>query len=251
MILSKKNMFVFVKGKKVAGTSVEVLLSSICGPEDIITPITPVDEKYRIMCGYRYSQNYGAKIEDHNNYISLVNSLPREELINVKHPRGAFYNHMPYTEILDSFGGIPNEWLVFAVERCPYHKILSFANMQLNFKKYKNTGKDMESDIEALRMKISELVKNRKIANVKNVDLYKDHDGRVKTHILRFENLREDIKKLMIRLNLETYPKLPHLKKGMSSNNIDLHDFFSKDQLKTINEIFHQEFDFFGYKMIY
>ena len=38
MILSKKNKFLFIKGRKVASTSVEVFLSSFCGTEDIITP---------------------------------------------------------------------------------------------------------------------------------------------------------------------------------------------------------------------
>lgn len=45
MILSKEHKFVFIKGRKVAGTSVEVFLSEICGKNDIITPITPIDEK--------------------------------------------------------------------------------------------------------------------------------------------------------------------------------------------------------------
>ena len=81
MILSKKNSFIFVKGKKVAGTSVEVFLSSICGTEDIITPITPIDERYRINRGYQCAQNYGANSDDHNKYISSVTSSPQEEFI--------------------------------------------------------------------------------------------------------------------------------------------------------------------------
>jgi hypothetical protein len=51
MILSEMNKFVFIKGKKVAGTSVEVALASICGSNDIITPITPIDEQCRVSSG--------------------------------------------------------------------------------------------------------------------------------------------------------------------------------------------------------
>jgi hypothetical protein len=251
MILSKDNLFVFIKGKKVAGTSVEVLLSSICGPEDIITPITPIDEKYRVKCGYRCAQNYGANNEDHNNYISSVNSPLQEDLIHVKHPKSAYYNHMPLTRVLDLFGEITEEWLVFAVERCPYHKIISLANMQLGFKQYQKSGKVMESDIESLKSKISEIINNKKMENVKNIDLYKDREGYVRTHILRFEKLHEDIEKLMMRLHVKAYPKLPHLKKGISTNKIELSDIFSIEQLKTINEVFYQEFDLYGYKMIF
>ena len=39
MILSHKHKFVFVKNRKVAGTSVEVALSPHCGPDDILTVI--------------------------------------------------------------------------------------------------------------------------------------------------------------------------------------------------------------------
>ena len=57
MIISHQWKFVFIKGVKVAGTSLEMALSSICGPDDIITPITPVDEIARLKLG-RGAQNY-------------------------------------------------------------------------------------------------------------------------------------------------------------------------------------------------
>ena len=47
MILSEKHKFVFIKGMKVAGTSVEMALSTLCGPHDIVTPISPIDELAR------------------------------------------------------------------------------------------------------------------------------------------------------------------------------------------------------------
>lgn len=250
MILSKEHSFVFIKGKKVAGTSVEVLLSSICGSEDIITPITPIDEKYRIECGYRCAQNYGANNEEHSNYISSVNSFKKEEMIHIKHPKGTYYNHMPFTKLIDIYGDISKEWFIFAVERCPYYKIISLANMQLNFKHYQNSGKPMESTSGSLKQKISEMIKSKIINNVKNIDLYKDHEGNVKTNFLKYERLHEDIERLMTRLHVKTYPNLPHLKKGIPASNIDLYDIFSKEQLKTINDIFHQEFELYGYEMI-
>jgi hypothetical protein len=250
MILSKKNMFVFLKGRKVAGTSVEVFLSSICGSEDIITPITPIDERYRIECGYRPAQNYGANNEDHNQYIYSVTNLAQEELFHVKHPKAPYYNHMKFTQLSDLFGEITDKWFVFAVERCPYSKIISLANMQLGFKQYKQSRKAMKSDINMLKCKVSELIKYKKINNVKNIKLYKDHYGNVKTHFLKFENLDEEIEKLMIRLDVASYPKLPHLKKGIYPKNSDFYNIFSIDQLKIINDTFQEEFELYGYEMI-
>lgn len=45
MIISHKHKFIFVKTKKTAGTSIETLLASICGEEDIIKEIS--EEEFR------------------------------------------------------------------------------------------------------------------------------------------------------------------------------------------------------------
>lgn len=59
MILSHTHKFIFIKPQKTAGTSVELLLSRICGDEDVITPLgfdpdPNVREKHRA----REPQNY-------------------------------------------------------------------------------------------------------------------------------------------------------------------------------------------------
>ena len=36
MIISHKHQFIFIKTVKTAGTSIEVLLDSICGPDDVV-----------------------------------------------------------------------------------------------------------------------------------------------------------------------------------------------------------------------
>ena len=58
MIISHKLKCIFIKPKKVGGTSFEVALSKYCGDKDIITPISNDDETLRKELGYRGSQNY-------------------------------------------------------------------------------------------------------------------------------------------------------------------------------------------------
>lgn len=58
MIISHKYRYIFLKTNKTAGTSVEIALSRFCGPDDIITPITPEDEEIRRELGYPGPQNY-------------------------------------------------------------------------------------------------------------------------------------------------------------------------------------------------
>ena len=44
MIVSFDHRFAFIKVKKTAGTSVELLLSQVAGPSAIVTPITPPED---------------------------------------------------------------------------------------------------------------------------------------------------------------------------------------------------------------
>ena len=56
MIISHEHKFIFLKTKKTAGTSIELALSELCGPQDIITPLTKIDEAMRE--GKRGAQNW-------------------------------------------------------------------------------------------------------------------------------------------------------------------------------------------------
>jgi len=58
MIASFSRRFVFLKTRKTAGTSVELALSSACGPEDIVTPISLEDEHLRVRDGVIGARNF-------------------------------------------------------------------------------------------------------------------------------------------------------------------------------------------------
>lgn len=58
MILCHPLKLIFIKTKKVGGTSFEIALSSYCGDDCIITPITPRDEDLRTSLGFRGPQNF-------------------------------------------------------------------------------------------------------------------------------------------------------------------------------------------------
>jgi len=86
MIVCHERKLIFVKSKKVGGTSFEIALSKFCGPDCIITPITQQDEHLRFSLGYRGAQNY----IDYNWTADKVQT------------RGKFYNHMPALEIANA-----------------------------------------------------------------------------------------------------------------------------------------------------
>ncbi len=101
MILLRKQRLLFVKGAKVAGTSIEVFLSGFAGPEDIVTPISPPSPLHQ----------------------------PRNHLA----PDGSplFYNHIDAVKVrsllgADYFQGLRR----FGVVRNPFEKVKSTFAMQ-------------------------------------------------------------------------------------------------------------------------
>lgn len=94
MIVSHKHRFIFVKTRKTAGTSVEVLLSSHCGEDDIVTPINP------------------------------------HEPPHVARNHDGCYNHMPASAIRERIGEDAwRSYFKFTIERNPWEKTLSYFHM--------------------------------------------------------------------------------------------------------------------------
>lgn len=94
MIISHKYKFIFIKNGKTAGTSIEVFLSRICDPSDIVTPIYP-------------------SVEPH---------FPRNH--------EGFYNHITGVEIRDRIGEKTwRDYFKFCVERNPWDKTISYYYM--------------------------------------------------------------------------------------------------------------------------
>lgn len=248
MILSHKFKFIFIKGKKVAGTSVEIALSRICGPNDIITPITAVDELQRLRLGGR-AQNYSIDPNIEAEYIRDIKATALRDLSRLTVPKEQYYNHMSLREVINAYERPLSGYAIVCVERCPYAKILSWANMVLSFKCYQEGGR-MQSDLIALRRFLDQTLGNDDFTDVRNIDLYRGHDNRVAARPMRYENLVADFTVFLKGLDVKTLPYLPHAKKGLA-RRLEPREFFRKDQLRKINDLFSEEFSTFGYDPIF
>jgi hypothetical protein len=247
MILSHKFKFIFVKGKKVAGTSVEMALSTICGPTDIITPITAIDELQRLRMGGR-AQNYSIDRNIEAAYTRDVQTTALRDLSRLTVPKEQYYNHMSLRELINAYDRPLTGYAIVCVERCPYGKILSWANMVLTFKSYQE-GSQMQSDPVALRRFIDQALDNGDFLEVRNIDLYRGSDNAVAARPMRYENLIADFTMFLKGLDVKDVPCLPHAKKGLA-RRLEPREFFRKDQLCKINGLFSEEFSTFGYDYI-
>ena len=131
MIISHQHKFIFIKCRKTAGTSVEIALSQVCGPDDIITPITAVDEEMRLHLGLRGAQHY-EKPKSEWTYSEIW-----QHFRTGKKPKNRFYNHISAREITKLIPSeIWNSYFKFTIERNPFDKVVSFFYWQKANEKY-------------------------------------------------------------------------------------------------------------------
>lgn len=246
MILSKANSFIFIKGVKVGGTSVEIALSTLCGPEDILCPITPIDELRRLEMDAG-ARNYSADRTAELEYLDTLRRTAISDLAKFPIPTAAYFNHMSLRDVLRLQGPDVLQYRVLCVERNPYAKIISWANHMLSFDSYQ-IGRDMQSDWSAMRSYLDRAVADGSIIAVKNIDRYRRPDGSTLAHVMRFENLDSAFEQYVRSLGIKSCPRLPHAKKGISANDLDPRDLLNQQQINTINQIFCEEFETFGYE---
>ena len=113
-IVSHAHRFIFLKTAKTAGTSIEVTLSPLCGPEDVVTPIFPLEPGHE-------ARNFGVG--------------PRK-----------FVNHMGGRQVRKFVGEETyNAYFKFCVEREPVDKCLS------HFAMLKHSGDHAADDLSGLQ----------------------------------------------------------------------------------------------------
>jgi hypothetical protein len=245
MILSKQHKFIFIKGVKVGGTSLEIALAPFCGPDDIITPITPIDELRRLACGAG-ARNYLQERVVELAYRTELMRTPIADLGKLQPPTSEYFSHMRLSEVLRLQGPAVLGYQVVCADRHPYAKIISWANHQLSFGAYQ-TGTEMRSDRQALKAFLKEAIEDRRILAVKNIERYRDTNGRFSVRRIRYEYLEDDFRAFMASLGIEYQSRLPHAKEGILSNSFDPREFLEDSEIALINELFCEEFEAFNY----
>ncbi len=248
MVYSRKRDFLFIKGKKVAGTSVEMALSCVCGPKDIITPLVPIEEQQRLRLGGRGAQHYSTDRKAERRYLRKLARAGASERDGIPGPANwIFYEHMNLAQFEAHFGCIPTE-RIFGIERSPYAKVISSANMGSRFPEYCLTGKRMEFDLKHVRGVLEKRFANDSLAqHCLNIDRYRSADGHLRARLIRYEDLPNSFNALMAEFGIDVPTPLPWAKWGANSNEIDPLTVFSRQELDHINVVFAEEFDAFGY----
>ena len=125
MIYCSSLNLIFLKTKKVGGTSFEIALSKYCNEKDIVTPISTEDELTREKLGYQAPVNF-------------LDEDRCDELV-AENVRGSFYNHMTGEEIYRNLGEkIFNRCTKISIHREPLDFLVSLYFFQRRNPKIKD-----------------------------------------------------------------------------------------------------------------
>lgn len=223
MIVSHKHKFIFVKSRKTAGTSLEIGLSQYCGPDDIITPISPEDELIRKELGFRGPQNFRVPISKYG---------PRDYLRACLGRWPEFYNHMPAKEIVRLLGPqIWNEYFTFTIEREPFGKAIS--------RYYWSTSEPRES--------IEEYLCTAPVSLISNWETYAINDRPAVDMVIRYEHLNDDLAVLQSQLGLGEVV-MPKAKGTYRKDRSHYSQILNPAARNRIEIVCAREIRYFGYK---
>lgn len=226
MIVSHKNKFIFIKTEKTAGTSLEIALSKQCGPEDVITPITPEDEAKRRAFGYRGPQNYRIPLRKYSLPDVFRAVQTRRPLTYFNHASAAFVMKYLNRETWDSY-------FKFCYERNPWDKAISW---------YYWKCKDEP------RPSISDFIQSGEANKIRGFDLYTRESELLVDKVFKYEELGDTLQEICDRTGLDEVPSLPRTKAHYRKDKRNYREILSEPDKEKISKVFAREIAYFDYE---
>lgn len=213
MIVSHAHRFVFLKTRKTAGTSIELALARVCGPDDTITPLNPDDEVQRAADGIRGPQHFEAP------------PLRRKA-----------YNHMPARLARRAVGRqVWQDYFTFAVERNPWDAVVS-----AYFWTHRGSADPPDFDAWVRGPQVEKLAKNARVYRIRG-EIAVDR-------VCRYEDLDEEMARIWHELELPGSPSLPRAKSNARPARSPYREMYAPASRRRVAEVFAETIETLGYE---
>ncbi|MEL7250855.1 MAG: sulfotransferase family 2 domain-containing protein [Bacteroidota bacterium] len=230
MIISHQHKFIFLKPQKTAGTSVELLLSRICGSQDVITPLGfDPDPKVRQKHQAKDPQNYRRpKPFKHWQLNELFWYFTKG-----RKPHLNYWEHLTAAKVWTYAGeDIWDAYQKISIVRNPWDHAVSMYKWMTHYNFEKSTNFDLETFIVRV---YKEMWCFYSIKNRYQIDF-----------MIKFEELEASLKELAQTLPLDT-SSIPVTKTNTRSRNEHYQSFYNaktRDMIYEINKPIVERFSY-------
>ena len=222
MIVSHEHRFIFVRNRKTASTSVEILLSRYVGPGDVVTALCERDEGLR--------RRYGGLGPQNHRWPGWPAAGPTPPGPG---PGIRFYNHMPVAEIRALVGErVWRSYFTFCFERNPWDKVVS-----LYYHRYR----------QAPRPGLAQFVRSAEASDAYNWPLYTERDQPAVDVVGKYENLATEFPQILRRLGLPTSEALPRAKAHFRPP-VEQGEVLDAESVSRVAELYAKEIEYHGYQ---
>jgi len=212
VIVSHRHQFVFLKPRKVAGTSVEIALSRVCGPDDVVTPLWPPDEELRRAEGGGGPRNYQSP------------PLARDTR-----------SHTPARLARDAIGAEAwGDYTKVSIVRDPWDTVASLYFWRSGRFRRWSFDRFVAHDVVATLAR-----RNQRTFRIR---------GRiVADRVLRYERLAEEVADLWVELSLPGEPSLPRAKSQFRPEKVEPRSLYGDETRDRVAVLFAKTIRDFGY----
>jgi hypothetical protein len=233
LIISHKHRFIFLKTRKTASTSTELVLFPECGPEDIVTPLTPTELTRKV--GHRA-----------RNHLRPISPLDPRPLVH-KHFRRVegwkwrdYHDHIKAADVRDYVGEkVWRSYFKFAFDRNIYDRQVSWFHYRTKTAKSKARWPDFDTFLHQSPR-----------ARMDNFEIY-TIDGKLAVDFIgRYETLADDLKTVLETIGLPVPAELPMAKRDVRPASSRRYREYYNDERRALVEdwyrgeleLFHHEF---------
>lgn len=235
MILSHEHRFIFLKTTKTAGSSLHMTLTKYCGPDDIIAPMSPEDERKRASLGYAGPRNCRLPWSEYRWKDYLYHLVGRE--------RNKYHKHITAGELRAKLDpAVWDRYFKFAVVRNPFDYAVS-----LYFWRHRGQQPSAPHFRQWLLARPANLTRNRRITHIGEqcaVDF-----------MVRYEQFEADLGEVARRTGLPValYSEFRAIgaKAGIRPKQATAREMFAGFDagVELIEELFKADIEEFGYSI--
>jgi hypothetical protein len=232
VIISHKHRFIFTKNQKVAGSAIEMALSVHCGPDDIVTPLSPhnealrqKEEEQRRQLGGVAPQNYRRSFTQYSAYDWRRFALDGE--------RQDFRNHLSATRIRQMVGEqVWDSYYKFCIERDPFDKAISAYDWVAQRRREQGLPE----------ISLHDFIFSDRLENFCDWHRYAEGGDIIVDRVLRYENLASELAEVCEHLGLPTL-SLPTAKAGHRTDRRPASDVLGWEGMERVAEVFGHELE--------